>query len=135
MKVYEITSHPTLGDLPWQERRWISAIDNPSDESAYISANPEHYIRSNVSIIRKGPLLLCRSKLIGSTEEEMFGERQLAPDYKCTSCERISSPDGINLAFRLTFSNGEKTLEYTVADYCSGTNVLTKDMSFFSVFF
>ena len=135
VKVYEITSHPTLGDLPWQERRWISAIDNPSDESAYISANPEHYIRSNVSIIRKGPLLLCRSKLIGSTEEEMFGERLLTPDYKCTSCERISSPDGINLAFRLAFSNGEKTLEYTVADYCSGTNILTKDMSLFSVFF
>ena len=135
VKVYEITSHPTLGDLPWQERRWISAIDNPTDESAYIAANPEHYIRGSACIIRKGPLLLCRSKLIGSTEEEMFGERKLTPDYVCTSCERIPSPEDINLAFRLSFHDGEKNLEYTVSDYCSGTNILTKDMSLFSVFF
>jgi len=133
--VSEVVSDPELGDLPWEERRWISDVANVTPQSAYTSADSAQYLKGKACIIRKGVLLLCRTKLIGSTEEEMFAPLALTPDYKCVSCERISSPEGIYLTFRLTFSNGENTLEYTVCDYSSGTNIMTLDKHFFSVYF
>lgn len=133
--ITDVVSDPELGDLPWEERRWISDVANVTPESAYTSADPAQYIRNRASVIHKGVLLLCRTKLIGSTEEEMFAPLALTPDYKCIACEKVDSPEGIYLAFRLTFSNGENTLEYTVCDYSSGTNIMTLDKHFFSVYF
>jgi hypothetical protein len=65
----------------------------------------------------------------------MFGEHQLTPDHRCISCERTESPDEINLAWRLVFSNGDDRLEYKVCDYSSGTNFKTLDKKYFSIFF
>ena len=80
-------------------------------------------------------MLLCRTKLIGNTNEEMFGGLTLTPEYKCAKCERLDSHDGINAEFRLTLSDGENTVEYTVCDYASGTNIMTEDKKLFSIYF
>lgn len=134
--VTEVTSHETLGDLPWKERRWISGVGaDASEHAAYTAADPAQYEREPLCIIHKGPLLLCRTKLIGNTEEEMFGEHKLTPTHRLVSCERVESPDTVNLTFELTFAKGDETLKYRVCDYSSGTNFKTKDMHYFSVFF
>ena len=136
VEIKEVSSHPTLGDLPWKERRWISGVGADADElSAYISADPKQYIRGKACVIHKGPLLLCRTKLIGNSEEEMFGEQRLTSEYSCIACERIEPPKGINVCFKLSFSNGKDTLDYTVCDYASGTNIMTKDTKLFSIYF
>ncbi len=136
VELTEVSSHPTLGDLPWKERRWISGVGADADEmSSYISADPEQYRRGKACVIHKGPLLLCRTKLIGNSEEEMFGVQMLTSEYRCVSCERAESPQGINLCFKLAFSNGKNTASYTVCDYASGTNIMTKDTKLFSIYF
>ncbi len=136
VEIREVSSHPELGDLPWKERRWISGFGADSDNTVeYTSACSEHFLRRSACVIHKGPLLLCRTKLIGNTEEEMFGEHNLTPSHRCVSCERITSPDGVDLAFELTFSNGDETLKYRVCDYASGTNFKTLDKKYFSIFF
>ena len=133
--ISEVKSDPELGDLPWKERRWVSDVANVTPQTAYTSANRDQYIRGKACVIHKGPSLLCRTKLIGNTEEDMFGGLELTTDYKCISCERIESPESINLTYKIKFSNGEKTLEYKVCDYASGTNIMTLDMNLFSVYF
>ena len=135
VKVIEITSHPTLGDLPWEKERWISKSDDTHPLYKYISAYPDQYLEGKACIIKKGAMLLCRTKLIGNTEEEMFGGLTLTPEYKCTKCERLTSHDGINAEFKLTLSDGENTVEYTVCDYASGTNIMTEDKKLFSIYF
>ena len=132
----EATSHPTLGDLPWKERRWVSGfgVDATVTEE-YTSACPEHYLRTPACVIHKGPLLLCRTKLIGNIEEEMFGEHRLTLEHRCISCERVDSPKGVNLTWILKFSDGNSTLEYKVCDYASGTNFMTLDKKYHSIFF
>ena len=136
IELREVSSHPALGDMPWKERRWISGVGADADATAaYISADPAQFMHGTRCTIHNGPLLLCRTKLIGNTEEEMFGEQRLTASHRCVSCERVDSPDGINLAFELTFSKGEETLMYRVCDYASGTNIMTLDKRLFSIFF
>ena len=101
----------------------------------YVSSDPDLYISGKATVLRKGAILLCRSKLIGSTEEEMFGERRLDETYKCIDCKRIHTAENVNIEFMLTFSNGKDTLKYHVADYASATNMMTEDKRFFSIYF
>ena len=136
IEVTEVSSHSELGDLPWKERRWISGVGADADSTAaYISADPAQFMHGKRCVIRKGPLLLCRSKLIGNTEEEMFGEQKLTADHRLVSAARVSAPEGIDFAFELTFAKGDETLKYTVCDYASGTNIMTLDKQLFSIFF
>ena len=133
--VTEVVSHPTIGDLAWEKVRWISKSDDTHELYKYLSADPDQYLRGRACIIKKGAMLLCRSKLIGNTEDEMFGSPKLTPEYKCVKCERLTSHEGINAEFRLTLSNGSEMLEYTVCDYASGTNIMTEDKRLFSIYF
>ena len=133
--VTEVVSHQTLGDLAWEKVRWISKSDDTHELYKYLSADPDQYLRGKACIIKKGAMLLCRSKLIGNTEDEMFESPKLTPEYKCVKCERLTSHEGINAEFRLTLSNGSETLEYTVCDYASGTNIMTEDKRLFTIYF
>ena len=134
IRIVKITSHPELGDLEWKRDRWTSAtFGGPGKE--YASADPELFISGSACILVRGASILCRTKLIGNTEEEMFGERYLTPEYKCVSCERIYTPADVNTELILTFKNGNKELKYHVADYATGTNFMTDDKRFFSIYF
>ena len=136
VELLNVSSENERGNIAWKINHWVCNSFGTAGASVdYVSSDPDLYISGKATVLRKGAILLCRSKLIGSTEEEMFGEHVLTSDYVCTDCEETAAPDGINLVFRLNFKNGETNLTYTVADYSSGTNILTKDMSLFSVFF
>ncbi|MBR2343269.1 MAG: glycoside hydrolase family 127 protein [Clostridia bacterium] len=81
-----------------------------------------------------GPLLLTRSKLVGSTEKEMFDSETVAgKGFKCTvtpiECESVS------YAFRASFENGAESVAFNMCDYASGTNLWSKDdMKLFNIF-
>ena len=55
--------------------------------------------------------------------------------FRKKNVERVASPEGIDLAFELTFAKGEEILKYRVADYASATNIMTLDKQLFSIFF
>ncbi len=139
VRVIEVSSHPELGDIEWKRIKWVASswtaptLDSSGGE--YISADPDLFIEGRACLLVRGASLLCRTKLIGSTEEEMFGERLLSPDYKCTSCKRIYTPADVNTELLLTFSDGKNELSYHVADYATGTNLMTLDKRFFSIYF
>ena len=134
VRVIELSSDPALGDLEWKKDRWVSATFGGNNKE-YASADPDLFISGKACILVRGASILCRTKLIGSTEEEMFGERKLTPDYKCISCERIYTPADVNTELLLTFSDGKNELKYHVADYATGTNFMTDDKRYFSIYF
>ena len=77
-------------------------------------------------------MLLCRSKLIGSTEEEMFsGDGLLSQDIDCFA-ERIRSEAEVNLEYHLHLAGG-RVLH--VCDFASGTNRAFEDNRSFSIYF
>ena len=140
VRVVELTSHPERGDIEWKKDRWVSASwTAPVTDSAageFVSADPETFIESDrACILVRGASILCRTKLIGNTEEEMFGDRRLTAAYKCVACERIYTPSDVNTELILTFTDGENEIKYHVADYATGTNVMTLDKHFFSIYF
>lgn len=135
VKIVPICHSTKLGDLPWKHARWVSATSASSASEAFISADPALWVEGDAVLLRKGAVLLCRTKLIGNTEDEMFGKRFLTPDFRCTECERVHTANGVNLEFMLTFTNGCDTLRYHVADFASGTNFMTEDKRYFSIYF
>ena len=139
VRVVPILSDPERGDLPWKRDRWVSQISAPvgsgTPKPEYISALPEHFLSGGACLLVRGASLLCRTKLIGNTEGEMFGDRHLTAAYKCTSVERIYTPHDVNTELLVTFSNGEHELRYHVADYATGTNVMSEDKCLFSIYF
>lgn len=87
------------------------------------------------SLIQRGVVLLCRSKLIGNTASEMFdGENLIDESFKCelTRCETEAD---VNAKWMATFSNGKKTFSTVVCDYPFVANMDTDDEEYFSVYF
>lgn len=135
VKVTHVVSHPELGDIRWKRGRFISKMDESVESNKYLAVNEEEFIADETNIVKKGVILLCKTKLIGNTEEEIFEKCTLSEDFKCVKCERTKSAEGINAQYSLTFSNGKEELAYTVCDYASGTNIMTEDRKMFSIHF
>ena len=136
VELLAVSSENERGNIDWKIDHWVCRSFGTAGANVdYVSSDPDLYISGKATVLRKGAILLCRSKLIGSTEEEMFGERRLDETYKCIDCKRIHTAENVNIEFMLTFSNGKDTLKYHVADYASATNMMTEDKRFFSIYF
>ena len=126
VKTLRVVSDPELGDHPWKEERFVTRGILKG------SVTPELYIKEPRCLLRKGVMLLCRSKLIGNTEEEMFGGTDLlTQDTECTA-ERIHSSTEVNLEYRLHLGDGRS---FHVCDFASGTNRMFEDDHSFSIYF
>jgi len=117
------------GDTEWKEGRWTSR--DPEN----VSADPELFLREPVCLIRKGAVLLCRTKLIGNTEKEMFESDRISPSCTVKSIKRIHTCDNVNLEYEIVLSDGKKEFTLHTADYASGTNMLLDDKRYFSIYF
>jgi hypothetical protein len=73
-----------------------------------------------------GPLLLTRSKLVGNTEQEMFGSDTVAHRGFACNVEPIDC-DNVSYAFAVTFTNDKETVRTNMCDYGSGTNIESAD--------
>ena len=135
IRIVKVESHEELGDLEWKRIRWISDGFG-GNENRYAPADPALFMdKKHAFILVRGASILCRTKLIGSTEDEMFGESELTEKFKCTAVERIYTQSDVNTELLLTFSDGERELHYHVADFASGTNMVSDDKRFFSIYF
>ena len=132
IRVCYLEPHETRGNLEWKNFRWVAATHNPSGAPDTASADPETYLDGSACIIRRGPILLCRTKLIGNTEEEIMSEPTLDASDRCLSCDRVHTSDEVNIEFILTFESGKK---YHVCDYASGVNMSFDDKRSFSIYF
>jgi DUF1680 family protein len=122
-----VVCDPERGNQPWKAERFEERYSQMG------SVEPEFYLTEPRILLRKGVILLCRSKLIGSTEEEMFGgDGLLSQDVNCTA-ERIRSSEAdVNLEYNLHLAGG-RVLH--VCDFASGTNRAFEDDRSFSIYF
>ncbi len=126
--VYPVKADPRRGEREWKRGRFLNAGAPMGcvDEDVYCTA-PQ-------CLIRKGVMLLCRSKLIGNTEKEMFGGIRMTENAVCTA-ERIRETDEVNLAYILHVTDGEEKYDLRVCDFASGTNRMFEDTRSFSIYF
>lgn len=108
------------GDDAWFRRRWCE----PGMETMFR--------KQPASTLVYGPLLLARSKFIGSTEEEMFGET-LPPGFECAI--KPVEPRNVRCEFDAAFQSGGRRFHTKVCDYASAGNEYSKDQHAFSIFF
>lgn len=127
IKIIHIDAHKELPEDEWKLKRWVSA-NTPGE------GDPAIFLYDNRCILQKGAVLLCRTKLIGNTEEEMFGNKLIDTSYKCTFTK--SKPtEGVNVQLDITLENEYNKIVTKVCDYASGTNMIVDDMRYFSIYF
>lgn len=81
----------------------------------------EMFFDNRVKLLR-GPLLLCRSKRVGCSEEEMFEQKSIYGKRVACEVEPIAS-DKVRAAFKVKLSDSSGVLlETKMCDYASGTN-------------
>ena len=73
-----------------------------------------------------GPLLLCRSKRIGSTEEEMLSAPTVCGKGYAVQAEPVEA-DAVRNAYRVTFENDRERREMILCDYATGTNLWSEN--------
>ena len=86
-----------------------------------------------MSVLYRGPLLLARSKKIGSTEEEMFSDKTVWGKSAVASAVTLRH-DSLLALCRVELQYDGKTEELLMCDYASAANLSTSDGRFFSVF-
>ncbi len=86
-------------------------------------------------VIRKGAVLLCRSKLIGNTGEEMFDGVFKADGKTKVTLEKRETKSEVILSYKARFEKCGKVYETPVCDYASAGNIISEENELFSVFF
>ena len=125
VKIRRIVPHPQKSAYEWKLQSY-EAPWNPEG-----SADASLYRNEPACVLQKGALLLCRTKLIGNTEKEMFEDKtDIEPTDHCTAIRKPC--DNVNTAYELQFSN---SVRLNVCDYASGTNMMSDDKRFFSIYF
>lgn len=90
-------------------------------------------LKHTMSVIRRGPLMLARSKRVGGTEEAMFsGDTVFGKSPICTA--RTIRHDRMLTACHITLTCGEDVREYVMCDYASAANRDLEDPWFFSMY-
>ena len=91
----------------------------------------ELYFEHRARIFR-GPLLLCRSKLVGNSGSEMFGKETIFGKRVSVAAEPIESHE-VRAAFHVKVS-GDLNFETKMCDYASGSNIYSEnDPGLFSI--
>ena len=82
-----------------------------------------------------GPLLLARSKEIGSTEAEMFDGARIDGSYVGKITAVRTENENVRVTYDVELTNGKDTLCTTVCDYASAANQKLEDTRYFSIYF
>ncbi len=116
------------GKPHWKVARWIN-------RKAPGETEEELFLRRSVCTLTYGPLLLARSKEIGSDEEEMFGEHFAGDRLNAKLCASRTVNGNVRLIADVELTDGERTVRTTVCDYASAGNQKLEDARYFSIYF
>ena len=120
-------------DLPendYHHMRWIDSDDGLCNRSVMLS-HP-------MAVIRRGPLMLARSKRLGPTAEgcsmeEMFsGVTVYGKQAACNAT--VIRHDRFLVACRVKLTTDDGTYEYVMCDYASAANRDAEDAKFFTMY-
>lgn len=120
-------------DLPktdYHHQRWIDSGGGLCDRSVMLS-HP-------MAVIRRGPLMLARSKRLGptadgcSTEEMFSGVTVCGKDAVC--CASVIRHDRLLVCCRVTLTTKDGARDYVMCDYASAANRDAEDPKFFTMY-
>jgi len=105
--------------------RWVDDISGPCTR--------EMMMKHPMAVIRRGPVMLARSKRVGANEEDMFsGETVFGKKRSCSA--RVIRHDRMLCACRVNITAEEKQLEYVMCDYASAANRDLEEVRFFTMY-
>ncbi len=115
-----------LDKTDYHVHRWIDPSNGMCDK--------ELMLKAPMCTLRRGPLILARSKKIGSREEDMFsGETVFGKRAECTA-EGMFCP-GLLTLNTVTIKTDEGTKTYTMCDYASAANSnIIESAHYFTIF-
>ena len=116
------------GDIPtddYHAQRWVDANGG--------LCGKEQMLRHPMSVIRRGPVMLARSKKLGCAEEDMFsGETVHGRNAACTA--QMIRHDRMLVACRVMLKTESGEREYLMCDYASAANRPLDDPRFFTMY-
>jgi hypothetical protein len=127
-EIPQYTELDEKGKPHWKVLRWI----NPKTKG---ETSEELFLRDRRCTLMYGPLLLARSKVIGSTEEEMFSAAPVDPNASCRLLAARGESESVRVMLDVEITNGNDTLRTTVCDFASAANQKLQDTRFFSIYF
>ena len=113
-----------IPDSDYHRRRWVDA-KGTCDRGAMVY-HP-------MSVIRRGPILLARSKKIGSSEADMFSGKTVFGKDVSASAVTLRH-EKLQTLCMVTLKTEDKEESFLMCDYASAANILGADARFFSVF-
>jgi hypothetical protein len=115
-------------ELPFEDyhvRRWTDDTSDPCGR--------EQMVKHPMAHIRRGAVLLARSKRAFSSETEMFDGRTV--NGKKTSCTAsYLRPEGTLMTCRVSLTSDGETKEFIMCDFASAANRPVEDVRYFTVF-
>lgn len=118
-----------INDKPhWKVARWIN-------KKAPGETTEDLFLRDARCTLMYGPLLLARSKEIGSTEAEMFDGARIDGSYVGKITAVRTENENVRVTYDVELTNGKDTLCTTVCDYASAANQKLEDTRYFSIYF
>ncbi len=122
------------------ERKWSPIPDGDYHlvrwvDSVYGVCNKESMLKSSKIVLRRGPVILARTKRFGAEESDMF----TADSLYGKSVTKITAPQLKNnsnclVVTRVNIAVDGKSNEYVMCDYASAANFESDDAKFFSIY-
>ena len=109
----------------YHRRRWCDAGGFPCGRS--------EMVYHPMCMIKRGPLLLARSKKLGATSEEMFSGKTFF-GKNATVSATVTRHDRFLAAYRVTISTANESVEYLMCDFASAANFESNDVRFFTIY-
>ena len=114
-----------LPDNDYHVQRWCDSRNGPTRRDVMV--------KHPMTVVRRGPVILARTKRLGAKEEDLFSGKTV--HGKSPEVETVIMRNDYMLAtykIKLTF-DGE-CLEYVMCDFASAANKYLEDAHYFSVF-
>jgi len=129
VRVCMLCTDPFQEQAPVKKRRFLN------QGGGTWSVGEDAYTTDPRTVLRKGVVTLCRSKLIGNTEAEMFHPSVLLSENAVCTLKRLPGNETVHLIYDMYVEDGDKNYTVRVCDFASGTNLLTDDTHLFNMLF
>ena len=117
----------SIPDSDYHSFRWGDGING--------LCNKDCMLKCSKIVLRRGPVILARSKKFGAKEEDMFSLDTLyGKNIESISAPHIINNNGVLVTTRVFITvDGEKK-EYVMCDFASAGNIDSNDPKFFSIY-
>ena len=116
-----------IPDGDYHSQRWIDGVIG--------LCNKDCMLKCSKVVLRRGPVILARTKKFGAKEEDMFSQDTLyGKNIESISAPQIINNNGVLVTTRVFITVDGETKEYLMCDFASAGNIDSNDPKFFSIY-